>query len=205
MGMKARTGIALLAALALAALAGCSGQSSDDAANAEQENSPQAAAQQAEAPQDGTNDEGGTDGATAASGQASTPTDGDYLVDVDTDSSMFHAAACTLHVQNGQMSASLSLPGEGFSRLYYGTAEDAQAADDADIYDYYLNDDGLYTFDVPVATLEQDLTIAAYGQRRDTWYDHTILFHAPNGDAAASAGGESTATDADPEEADKAA
>ena len=27
--------------------------------------------------------------------------------------------------------------------------------------------------------LDEELSVAAYGQRRDTWYDHTIIFHAP--------------------------
>lgn len=105
--------------------------------------------------------------------------DGEYAIGVDTDSSMFHAESCTLEVKDGAYTAHLSLPGEGFSRLYYGTAEEAAQAADEDIYDYYLNDEGLYTFDLPVSALDEGLTIAAFGHRRDTWYDHTITFHAP--------------------------
>lgn len=108
--------------------------------------------------------------------------DGTYDIEVETDSSMFRSESCVLKVEGGQLTASLSLPGEGFSRLYWGTAEEAAAAEDADIYDYYLNDAGKYTFDLPVASLDEELPIAAYGQRRDTWYDHTITFHAPSGD-----------------------
>jgi hypothetical protein len=100
---------------------------------------------------------------------------------------MFRAESCTLTVENGHYTAELSLPGEGFSRLYFGTAEDAASASDTDIYDYRLNDEGKYTFDLPVAALDEELQIAAYGQRRDTWYDHTIIFHAPEGDALADA------------------
>ena len=110
---------------------------------------------------------------------------GDYPIEVDTDSNMFHAESCILHVADGTYTASLTLPGEGFSRLYYGTAEEAEAADDADIYDFYLNEDGKYTFDVPVAALDEELTVAAYGQRRERWYDHTITFLDPNGADAA--------------------
>ena len=108
---------------------------------------------------------------------------GTYDIEVETDSSMFRSEACTLTVEDGAYTASLSLPGEGFSRLYYGSAEEAkeaaEAADEA-VYDYYLNDDGLYTFDLPVSELDKELPIAAFGQRRDTWYDHTITFHAPS-------------------------
>lgn len=105
---------------------------------------------------------------------------GTYDIEVETDSSMFRAQSCSLAVEDGAYTATLSLPGEGFSRLYFGSAEDAATAADEDVYDYYLNDDGLYTFDLPVSELDEELPIAAFGQRRDTWYDHTITFHAPS-------------------------
>lgn len=113
--------------------------------------------------------------------------DGSYDIEVETDSSMFRAESCVLVVENGSYRAKLSLPGEGFSRLYYGTAEEAAQASDEDIYDYYLNDEGKYTFDVPVEALDEEYQIAAFGQRRDTWYDHTIIFHAPAEEAQADA------------------
>ena len=113
--------------------------------------------------------------------------DGTYDIEVDTDSSMFRADSCELTVADGTYTATLVLPGEGFSRLYFGTAEEAAAADDADIYDYYLNDEGKYTFDIPVSALDEELPVAAFGHRRDTWYDHTITFHSPGDDALADA------------------
>lgn len=118
-------------------------------------------------------------GCGAAAPQGTALADGTYQIEVETDSSMFRSESCVLTVENGSYTAALSLPGEGFSRLFFGTAEEAAAAADQDIYDYYLNDDGKYTFDVPVAALDEELQVAAYGHRRDTWYDHTICFHAP--------------------------
>ncbi len=109
---------------------------------------------------------------------------GTYQIAVDTDSSMFRCESCTLTVADGTYTASLSLPGEGFSRLYYGSAEEAAAAPDDQIYDYYLNDEGKYTFDIPVPALDEELAVAAFGHRRDTWYDHKIVFHAPESDAS---------------------
>ena len=106
------------------------------------------------------------------------PADGTYQIEVETDSSMFRSDSCQLTVENGTYSAVLVLPGEGFSKLYFGTAEEAAAATEG-VYDYYLNDEGKYTFDIPVSALDEELAAAAYGQRRDTWYDHTIVFHAP--------------------------
>ena len=107
--------------------------------------------------------------------------DGIYEIEAETDSSMFRAETCLLKVKDGQYTAILSLPGEGFSRLYYGSAEDAVEASLTEIYDYSLNDDGLYTFELPVEELDKEFDIACYGQRRDTWYDHTITFCEPTG------------------------
>ena len=112
--------------------------------------------------------------------------DGSYEIEVTTDSSMFRAAHCTLEVGGGTLTAHLALPGEGFSRIFFGSAADAEAAaaaGSADVYDYHLGEDGLYTFDLPVLALDTELQVAAFGQRRDTWYDHTITFASPAVDA----------------------
>lgn len=106
--------------------------------------------------------------------------DGTYSIEVETDSSMFRADTCTLTVANGTYTAELVLPGEGYSRLYFGKAEDAATADASKIYDYHLNDENKYTFDIPVAALNEEMAVATYGQRRDTWYDHKITFMAPD-------------------------
>ena len=174
--MSKKVTLLLAASLAFGAapvgLAGCAG-TSQQSGTAEQTESKQGAdAEKVES----TEQANGT-----ADKTTDTPVvaDGEYSIEVETDSSMFRAESCTLTVKDGSYSAELVLPGEGFSRLYFGTAEDAAAADAADIYDYHLNDDGLYTFDIPVEKLDEELSVAAYGQRRDTWYDHTIIFHAP--------------------------
>ena len=116
-------------------------------------------------------------GSTAA--QPAGLADGTYDIVVDTDSSMFRADSCVLTAEGGAYTAELVLPGEGFSRLYFGPAEDAAQAAGADVYDYHLNDEGKYAFTLPVTALDEELPVAAYGQRRSTWYDHTITFHAP--------------------------
>ena len=158
-----------LSLVLLGSVAGCAGSSSSEEAPADA-----AAEETVEVPVE-------------ESDETAALANGTYAIEVDTDSSMFHADSCLLTVEDGTYTAALVLPGEGFSRLYYGAAEEAAAADDADIYDYYLNDEGKYTFDIPVAALDEELTIAAFGHRRDTWYDHTITFHAPAEDAVADA------------------
>lgn len=111
------------------------------------------------------------------------PANGTYSIEVTTDSSMFRSESCELTATDGRYTAELTLPGEGFSKLYFGKADQAASAPKEEIYEYHLNDEGKYVFSIPVSTLELELPIAAYGQRRDTWYDHTIVFHAPASDA----------------------
>lgn len=135
------------------------------------------------------NSQGASDDAAQEQEGSKALEDGVYDIEVDTDSSMFHVVAGKLTVQDGQMTASIEMPGEGFSRLYFGTAEEAASAPDGDIYEYYLNDEGAYCFDVPVEALDEELSIAAWGQRRNLWYDHTITFKTPAGESSAAAGG----------------
>lgn len=157
---------ALLLAVSLVGCGGAQGGGSTEQAAAEQNASQQNATSQQ-----------------TATAPAAELADGTYVVEVETDSSMFRSEACTLTVSGGTYTAELTLPGEGFSKLYFGSAEDAATASEDDVYEYHLNDEGKYTFDLPVAAVDEELQVAAYGQRRDTWYDHTIVFHAPAEDA----------------------
>lgn len=119
--------------------------------------------------------------------KAATLADGTYQIEAQTDSSMFRSEHCTLTVADGTYTATLALPGEGFSKLYFGTAEEAQDAPEDEIYEFFEGDDGKYTFEIPVAALDEPLPIAAFGHRRDRWYDHTITFVSPSQDAQADA------------------
>ena len=114
--------------------------------------------------------------------QATPLADGTYNIEVTTDSSMFRSEACVLTVKDGAYTASLSLPAKGYSRLYFGSAQDAEKATEG-VYDYHLNDEEKYTFDIPVQALDTELPIAVFGQRRNKWYDHTIVFHTPTQEA----------------------
>ena len=182
---KALLAAAILCGSLAMPLAGCANNSSSQSTSSQQSSSQQDGASSSSATaSDATSssmadkDAAASSSATASDAAVSLP-DGKYSVEVSTDSSMFRAEYCTLTVEDGTYQATLTLPGEGFSRLYFGTAEEAQNATEG-VYDYYLNDLGKYTFDIPVETLNKELPIAAYGQRRNTWYDHTITFHAPD-------------------------
>lgn len=161
--------IAAFALCGAVGLVGC-GQAVEQAQQPEQEQlaAEQSTQEKAESEQSATSEKTGA-----------IPADGTYEIQVDTDSSMFRSEKCVLTVKDGTCTAELTLPGEGFSKLFFGSAADAETAQKEQVYEYHLNDEGKYTFDVPVSKLDEELTIAAFGQRRDTWYDHTITFHAP--------------------------
>lgn len=113
--------------------------------------------------------------------------DGIYDIEAETDSSMFRSDSCKLVVKDSTYMAVLVLPGEGFTKLYLGSAEDAAKATDKELIAYKTNDEGKFSFEIPVSALEQEIRVAAYGPRKDKWYDHTIVFHAPGTSAQSDA------------------
>ena len=169
-GTMMRLAFGLLIACAVVPLWGCAGQ--------------QQAAEQGTAAQEVAVEQ---DAAAADEPAATKVADGTYDIEVETDSSMFRSESCKLTVADGTYRVELVLPGEGFSKLYWGSAADAEKAADADVCEYRLNDDGKYTFDLTVSALDEELPIAAFGHRRDKWYDHTITFRAPAASGAAAA------------------
>ena len=116
--------------------------------------------------------------------------DGVYIVDFNTDSSMFHTnEACEgkgqLTVEDGKMTLHISLVSKNIVNLFPGLAEDAQK-DDAELlqpttdtvtYKEGLSDE-VYGFDVPVEALDQDFDLAIIGTK-GKWYDHTVSVSNP--------------------------
>ena len=112
-------------------------------------------------------------------------TDGVYIAEFDTDSSMFHAnEACdgkgTLTVENGQMTFHVSLASTHIVNLYLGKASDA-ADHEADwlqpTTDTVTYSDGtseeVYGFDIPVTAVDTDFDLAILGTK-GKWYDHVV-------------------------------
>ena len=119
--------------------------------------------------------------------------DGEYWVDFNTDSSMFHEnpdfedGKATLIVENGKMTVHITLNSKNIVQLFLGTAEDAQK-DGADLIDpsgtetieYTDGSDPkeVYTFDVPVKNLDEEFDLALVGTK-GTWYDHKVSVSNP--------------------------
>ncbi len=104
--------------------------------------------------------------------------DGTYPVEVRSSSTMFRVVEAELTVENGRMEAVLTLSGTGYSRLFMGTGQEAVRASEAEFIDFVENEDGQYTYTVPVEALDKKLDCAAFSRRKEMWYERTLLFEA---------------------------
>lgn len=121
--------------------------------------------------------------------------DGVYQVEVDSSSSMFNITECELTVEDGQMTAVMTMGGTGYLYVFMGTGETAAQADESAYISYVENQEGAHTFTVPVEALDKGISCAAYSKRKELWYDRTLLFRADSLPADAFAEGVITSPD----------
>lgn len=111
--------------------------------------------------------------------------DGEYLVDFDTDSTMFHVnevmnKKAKLTVENGVGTLHLVMPSKNVLHLYLGLAEDAKENEAdwiAPTTEEVTYEDGLseevYAFDVPLGVIGEEFDLALIG-KKEVWYDHKV-------------------------------
>lgn len=104
--------------------------------------------------------------------------EGTYDIDVDSSSSMFNIVKAELTVKDGQMSAVLTLSGTGYLRLFMGTGQEAVEADESEYIPYVENEEGQYTYQVPVETLNKVIECTSFSKRKEKWYDRQLVFRA---------------------------
>ena len=102
--------------------------------------------------------------------------DGQYEIDVESDSSMFRVVKAVLTVKDSDMSAVMTLSGTGYGKLFMGTAEEAASAESSDYIPFEEDEDGAYTYEVPVEALNQEVKCAAWSTKKEQWYDRNIIF-----------------------------
>ena len=102
--------------------------------------------------------------------------DGVYEVRVDSSSGMFRVTECELTVQDGAMSAVMTMSGTGYLKLYMGTGAEAEQASEADFIPFVENADGKHTFKVPVEALDKEINCSAFSRKKETWYDRVLVF-----------------------------
>ncbi len=135
------------------------------------------------------------DAETAADADAGELADGEYTVEFDTDSTMFHAneatdGKVTLTVKDGEMTVHVPLVSKSIVNLYYGTAEDAQK-EGAELLEPTVDTvtysdgttDEVYAFDIPVPALNEEYDVAIIGEK-GTWYDHKVSVSGPLDESA---------------------
>ena len=99
--------------------------------------------------------------------------DGVYEAAVDSSSSMFRIERCALQVEDGELTAELTMSSESYGYLYPGTAAEAAAAAKS----AYLTpgEDGR-TFTLPIPALDTGVSCAAWSRNKELWYDRTLVF-----------------------------
>lgn len=116
--------------------------------------------------------------------------DGVYEIRVDSSSGMFRITECELTVQDGAMSAVMTMSGTGYLKLYMGTGAEAEQASEADFIPFVENTNGEHTFRVPVEALDKGINCSAFSRKKETWYDRVLVFCSGSLPAEAFADGE---------------
>ena len=106
--------------------------------------------------------------------------DGTYEITVDSSSSMFNVVKCELTVENGAMSAVMTMSGQGYGMVFMGTGEQALAASEDQYIQAGQDADGAKTFTVPVEALNTDTDCAAWSINKEQWYDRVLVFRSDN-------------------------
>lgn len=102
--------------------------------------------------------------------------DGTYSITVDSSSSMFRVVNCDLTVENGKMTAVMTMSGQGYGKLYMGTGEQALEAGEEEYIPFELDSEGAKTFTVPVEALNMETDCAAWSIKKESWYDRVLVF-----------------------------
>lgn len=103
--------------------------------------------------------------------------DGEYDITVDSSSTMFKVTECKLFVENGSMTATMTMSGSGYEYLFMGTGEEAEKSDDSEYIPAEENDDKV-KFTVSVEALDKEIDCAAFSKRKELWYDRKLVFRA---------------------------
>lgn len=102
--------------------------------------------------------------------------DGEYEIDVDSSSSMFRITKAVLTVESGRMSAIITLSGKGYGKLFMGSSNEAEEADEEEFIPYEEDAQGAYTYRIPVEFLNKEIACAAWSIKKEKWYDRDLVF-----------------------------
>ena len=106
----------------------------------------------------------------------SAPADGLYTIGVSSNAKMFKITDCILRVEDGNMTAVLTMSGSGYGYLYQGTSAQADAAPREDWTPCFANADGKHRFAIEIPYLDGEMPMASWSIRYEKWYDRTLQF-----------------------------
>lgn len=107
---------------------------------------------------------------------ASDLNDGEYLIDIESSSSMFKVADTLLVVSGNSMDAILRIESDSYLFMYPGSAKEAAADKEENFISFVNNDAGDQLYKVPVEALDKALPFASFSKKKEQWYDRTLLF-----------------------------
>ena len=99
---------------------------------------------------------------------------GVYQVAAESSSDMFKVVGCILTAEDGVYTATITMSGTGYDKLFLGTGEEAAAAE-AHI-EFVADAEGAYTFTFTVEELDTPVAVSAHSVKKDTWYDRELTF-----------------------------
>ena len=106
----------------------------------------------------------------------SAPADGLYSIGVASNAKMFKIMDCILRVEDGKMTAVLTMSGSGYGYLYQGTSAEADAESVENWTPYFENADGRHRFAIEIPCLDAELPMASWSIRYEKWYDRSLQF-----------------------------
>jgi sirohydrochlorin cobaltochelatase len=104
--------------------------------------------------------------------------DGVYDVEVDSSSAMFNITECSLAVQEGKMTAVMTMGGTGYLYVFMGTASEAAQASASKYISFKEKSSGEHAYTIPVEALDKSIACAAFSRKREKWYDRALVFRA---------------------------
>lgn len=111
--------------------------------------------------------------------------DGVYEVDVLSSSPMFKVTECELTVEQGEMTAVMTMSGKGYLKLFMGTGAEAVNASEEEYIPFVENGEGAHTFQVPVEALDMGIDCTAFSKNKEKWYDRVLVFNSKSLDTGA--------------------
>ncbi len=104
--------------------------------------------------------------------------DGTYEISVESSSSMFKIEKCELTVADGKMTAVMTMGGTGYRYIVMKGAEEAAEADESEYIYPEEDSEGKHTYTVEVEALDKAVKCAAFSDKKEKWYDRTLVFSA---------------------------